>query len=662
MTGNNKVWRAPLAGLAAVAMLATMGVAASTAGAVEYVGDDITTTPTFTVTFDAGSRGKIADNSKQTLDVDSAKTASGSYTLANYVVDAPKVAVNSGYTFTGWYTAPTGGDRVKFGGWSTSASGADEGLSADAITKDETLYAHYAKTSDTTDLLTVTFGGSRPLYEAPKDSTTEVTSFKIAAGDKLADWQKPTDKVDGTIIDSWTNDLDAAITKDTSFAPKDTTLGVKVTFHVDSDYEFAPGETTQYEVKNGETLNANPVAATKSANAANAAKPGFRMVSAWRIGTEANAATYVPGTTTFTGNTDIYGLSDTEAYKVFFSVGDLNDGAPLSGTTNGTSTYAFANPDYTYVPAQSAITLPTPNLYDGLYQVAKWQYWSAKDGAYHVYDGQTTEFVKLSNQNITDPTNPSKNNHEVMLHATLEPAASQQYTVTFDENYGNGAQTKVQVAKGATVAVPATPVRAGYRFLGWYDASGNKFNFNTKINGNTTLYAHWQLTAQYDLNTLLAVNNKKDLYTDNSYADYESVRSGIAKNSEGSITGNGTDGYTANYKNDYLTDAKVTELTKTLQAAYAKLVYKTDVKNAFSDVNDLTPHVQDIRDLTAQGVIKGFNNGDGTYSFGGTKNILRQDFAAFLYRLAGEPEFDVKDATKTFSDVNSSTPHYKEIL
>ncbi|MBW3091357.1 S-layer homology domain-containing protein, partial [Bifidobacterium miconisargentati] len=42
--------------------------------------------------------------------------------------------------------------------------------------------------------------------------------------------------------------------------------------------------------------------------------------------------------------------------------------------------------------------------------------------------------------------------------------------------------------------------------------------------------------------------------------------------------------------------------------------------------------------------------------------ILRQDFAAFLYRLAGEPEFDVKDATKTFSDVNSSTPHYKEIL
>ena len=35
MTGNNKVWRAPLAGLAAVAMLATMGVAAGTANALD---------------------------------------------------------------------------------------------------------------------------------------------------------------------------------------------------------------------------------------------------------------------------------------------------------------------------------------------------------------------------------------------------------------------------------------------------------------------------------------------------------------------------------------------------------------------------------------------------------------------------------------------------
>lgn len=33
MTGNNKVWRAPVAGLASVAMLATMGVSTLTANA-----------------------------------------------------------------------------------------------------------------------------------------------------------------------------------------------------------------------------------------------------------------------------------------------------------------------------------------------------------------------------------------------------------------------------------------------------------------------------------------------------------------------------------------------------------------------------------------------------------------------------------------------------
>ncbi|MBW3093706.1 InlB B-repeat-containing protein [Bifidobacterium sp. 82T10] len=50
MTGNNKVWRAPLAGLASVAMLATMGVAASTANAADVADPD--TSKQVTVTFD----------------------------------------------------------------------------------------------------------------------------------------------------------------------------------------------------------------------------------------------------------------------------------------------------------------------------------------------------------------------------------------------------------------------------------------------------------------------------------------------------------------------------------------------------------------------------------------------------------------------------------
>ncbi|MBW3091358.1 S-layer homology domain-containing protein, partial [Bifidobacterium miconisargentati] len=42
--------------------------------------------------------------------------------------------------------------------------------------------------------------------------------------------------------------------------------------------------------------------------------------------------------------------------------------------------------------------------------------------------------------------------------------------------------------------------------------------------------------------------------------------------------------------------------------------------------------------------------------------ILRQDFAAMLYRLAGSPAYTVSASDNIFSDVTPATPHYKEIL
>ncbi|MBW3091140.1 S-layer homology domain-containing protein [Bifidobacterium miconisargentati] len=665
MTGNNKVWRAPLAGLASLAMIATMGVTALSANAVTYSPDnDVMGVPAFTVTFDAGSRGKIGYlGTKQTADFPS-NTGNG------YKVAAPYVDVNddANYVFTGWYTAPTGGDRVEFdtpANTDTPGDAASESMSTNAITKDVTLYAHYANKKTQGDLVKVSFGNDTKKYTNPGVSGYTVW---LAAGDKLADWQKPSDKVDGVIL-SWPDALNGAFTANKTIDATHT-QGVKVTFGgVYGNWDFLKdskgvyatssetGEkTATYETTVGGALDAAPVIY----NASNTSD--YRVTDAW---VESDGTPYVPGTTTVSKDTTVVGKSDTAAYKVVFKVNDL--GGDLTGAAG--NSYAFGNPADAYVAADSAIALPDLNLYDGLYSV-KWYYKQTTDAgtSWHEYNGQTAEAVKLSNENQTDPS--LLTNHALTLHAVLSPAASQQYTVTFDENYGNGAQTKVTVAKGATVAVPATPVRDGYRFLGWYDAAngGSKFDFNTpidsftKINATNTLYAHWQLTAQYDLDTLLALTNDKGLYTDNSYDTYEKVRAGIAGASEGAITGNKTAGYKADYANDYLTDAKVTELTKTLQTAYEKLVYKTDVRAAFTDVDALTPHARNIWNLTAQGVIKGFNNGDGTYSFGGTKTILRQDFAAFLYRLAGEPEFDVANATKTFSDVNASTPHYKEIL
>lgn len=69
-----------------------------------------------------------------------------------------------------------------------------------------------------------------------------------------------------------------------------------------------------------------------------------------------------------------------------------------------------------------------------------------------------------------------------------------EHTVTFDLNYKNADIYKtVEVLDGKTVREPDDPVRRGYTFRGWYTAptGGHKFDFDTAITGDLTLYARW---------------------------------------------------------------------------------------------------------------------------------------------------------------------------
>ena len=82
---------------------------------------------------------------------------------------------------------------------------------------------------------------------------------------------------------------------------------------------------------------------------------------------------------------------------------------------------------------------------------------------------------------------------------------------------------------------------------------------------------------------------------------------------------------------------------------------------SFSDVDGSTPHAAHINWLASAGISKGWNNGDGTFSFRPYAIVARADMAAFLYRLAGEPSFD-EGAAPSFSDVDAGTPHRRAIL
>ena len=81
-------------------------------------------------------------------------------------------------------------------------------------------------------------------------------------------------------------------------------------------------------------------------------------------------------------------------------------------------------------------------------------------------------------------------------------------------------------------------------------------------------------------------------------------------------------------------------------------------KEAFTDVNEDTSHAQDIWWLAAKGISTGYPDG----TFKGQDTVVRQDMAAFLYRLAGSPAYTPSQADKKqFVDVTEKTPHAREI-
>ena len=83
----------------------------------------------------------------------------------------------------------------------------------------------------------------------------------------------------------------------------------------------------------------------------------------------------------------------------------------------------------------------------------------------------------------------------------------------------------------------------------------------------------------------------------------------------------------------------------------------------FSDVNASTPHVSDVLWLKSMKISTGWEEEDGTVTFRGMSPVVRQDMAAFLYRLAGSPDYEpTAEDMAYFSDVDESTPHYREVL
>lgn len=70
-----------------------------------------------------------------------------------------------------------------------------------------------------------------------------------------------------------------------------------------------------------------------------------------------------------------------------------------------------------------------------------------------------------------------------------------EYTVTFDSNGGSSVVPQT-VKQGEKAKKPASPIKSGYTFNGWYDKTLTKvYDFNTPVTEDITLYAKWTKKA-----------------------------------------------------------------------------------------------------------------------------------------------------------------------
>ena len=106
-----------------------------------------------------------------------------------------------------------------------------------------------------------------------------------------------------------------------------------------------------------------------------------------------------------------------------------------------------------------------------------------------------------TDKNATSPTYGSNGiydiDSDITLYAVWKINTTGDYVVTFDTGYGI---ITINADKDATIEAIETPVREGYTFAGWYADKEykNKYDFNTKITSDLTLYAKWEKKEKTD--------------------------------------------------------------------------------------------------------------------------------------------------------------------
>ncbi|MDR1034094.1 MAG: S8 family serine peptidase [Bifidobacteriaceae bacterium] len=207
------------------------------------------------------------------------------------------------------------------------------------------------------------------------------------------------------------------------------------------------------------------------------------------------------------------------------------------------------------------------------------------------------------------------------------PQSPVKYAVHFDSRGANAIKQQL-ITVNSLALMPKEPVRAKYRFEGWYitPTGGTKFNFQTKITKETTLYAHWS-----------KISLTRDLYEHN--ADYKTRFKDI-----GNLSSNRQHAIQWMYRYGIAVGAdKYNPANSVNRGAMAEFMHKLA---GYENIAQKVPKINDISSLkkSRQLSIKWLASVkvtviDKKHKYNPLNTVSRGAMAEFLYKLAGSPAY-----------------------
>ena len=618
MTGNNKVWRAPVAGLASVAMLATMGVAAMTANA---------------ATVNAKPSAEV------TVSVDGANvTVPMGSSYADALVEAGKT-LNSTIAndFGGWYL-----------------NGAPVDMNA-LVAKDAKITSQ--RYSSGVDVHFETADGKKDLGYV----RVPLQNHQFTVPATLA----PYDQADGMILSTsglkWRADSTGAenpFAFGTTYLLTSTTRDVTVIIPTADAYkvDFAAAPAAGSDSKDG---SAEDYALVYAGAMADGTKDTTLTVEVAKSAGKLDPATVDAKLSVNLKTDQAYGVDGWKSVHDFTADTkvDHDFSVPVKPVMKFAFTVKFMDGDDTYA-TQSVVnghlaTEPTAPSHDASTFIG----WSVTKQT-----GSTTgDLWDFAADKVTKDT---------VLYAQYANGGS--HTLTYEFNDGK-TENKVETYRAKqNTARPEDPVRDGYLFAGWYidknangvleDEDAEPFSFGTPLPANTVVIARWLKADDATLAAAFRYVNGSDesnnetmymgVFDENSFADYvktyQSVQEEYAK-AQDEATAAGTQ-----IPADTLSD-----LVNKLTAAWQKLefVHTGTHENSINKtivhrLSNGTDHFysQDLKEIAYMSTFQGWTDEGRLFQTAPRveNGNLYAGLASFKRAAAGDP--DVETTLESIAD------------